>query len=259
MLTNNGFLIKCNNNTVARCGVSSRDNRLWIYQDIIMNQHFIANVKDPRTAQDAATKNYTDTRDNLRVLKAGDTMSGVLNMNNNNKITNIPVPSSSGDATNKTYVDAKATNNVGLIGILTGGSANKNGFVVTSSGDFSSNYASWKIWDVRGSPIRAEWATPGILANYWVMIQSVAALTVHKFHIAGRYKDSCQPSSWRIEGSNDGINFTVLHTSTVTLTSSVMEFQFNPAPNVEYNYFKFYATASSLTTGNPGLSYFMLF
>jgi len=37
-------------------------------------------LRDPSSPQDASTKNYTDTADNL---KAGNTMSGVLNMNNN--------------------------------------------------------------------------------------------------------------------------------------------------------------------------------
>jgi len=48
----------------------------------------------------AATKNYVDVNDNLRILKAGDTMSGALNMNNNS-ITNLSDPQNSGDAVNK--------------------------------------------------------------------------------------------------------------------------------------------------------------
>ena len=42
------------------------------------------------------------------VKKAGDSMSGVLNMSNN-KVTNVADPSANGDAVNKKYVDDKAT------------------------------------------------------------------------------------------------------------------------------------------------------
>jgi len=43
---------------------------------------------------------YVDVNDNLRILKAGDTMSGPLNMNKN-FITNLSNPQNSGDAVNK--------------------------------------------------------------------------------------------------------------------------------------------------------------
>ena len=42
------------------------------------------------------------------VKKAGDSMSGVLNMSNN-KVTNVADPTANGDAVNKKYVDDKAT------------------------------------------------------------------------------------------------------------------------------------------------------
>jgi len=104
-----------------------------------------------------------------------------------------------------------------------------------------------------------EWGNAGAVTNYWVMIQNVNALLVWKFHICSRFFNPTQPSSWRIEGSNNGTTFTVLHTSNVTLNTTVMGFVFNPVPTVAYKYFRFYATASSASTGNPGLSWFQLF
>lgn len=44
--------------------------------------------------------------DVARVAKAGDTMTGTLNMSNN-KVTGLAAPTAGGHATNKTYVDAK--------------------------------------------------------------------------------------------------------------------------------------------------------
>jgi hypothetical protein len=192
------------------------------------------------------------------VQKNGDIMSGTLNMNANN-IINLAKPNNTNDAVNKTYVDTK--NNVGLIPNLTEATNNRSGFVVTSSGDFNTNYAAWKIWNMTTSPtlIYNEWSNANLLANYWVMIQFISPVTVWKFQICGRYNDTCQPSEWKIEGSNDATTFVVLHTSTVTLTTTVMEFQFNPTPTVAYKYYRFYATASSSTVGSPGLSTFQLF
>jgi hypothetical protein len=50
------------------------------------NNKNLTNVLNPSNPQDASTKNYTDTADGLRVLKAGDTMSGTLLMSGSNQI-----------------------------------------------------------------------------------------------------------------------------------------------------------------------------
>ncbi len=49
-------------------------------QAVGLAQDAVGNLQDPTDPQNAATKNYVDTRDDLRVLKAGDTMSGDLRM-----------------------------------------------------------------------------------------------------------------------------------------------------------------------------------
>jgi len=91
------------------------------------------------------------------------------------------------------------------------------------------------------------------------MIQNVNAMLVWKCHLAGRLLESNQPNSWRIEGSNNGTTFTTLYSSNVALSSTVMEFIFNPIPTVAYKYFRFYAVSSVTATGNPGLSFWQLF
>ena len=74
-------------------------------------------VKAPTADASPATKAYVDSKiTNLEngstalpyVKKAGDSMTGVLNMSNN-KVTNVADPTADGDAVNKKYVDDKAT------------------------------------------------------------------------------------------------------------------------------------------------------
>ena len=66
----------------------------------------ISGVTDPADAQDAATKKYVDDRGALNVNKAGDTMTGVLNMSNQ-RITNLPNPNEPNDAVSKSYVTSQ--------------------------------------------------------------------------------------------------------------------------------------------------------
>ena len=64
----------------------------------------LLNLSDPVDNQDAATKNYVDTNDALKVSKSGDSMSGNLAMGSN-KITGLSNPSDDQDAATKDYVD----------------------------------------------------------------------------------------------------------------------------------------------------------
>jgi len=252
-------MIVCNGNNVVKFGNNLTDARINFYQDVILNSNSITNVKDPINLKDAATKNYVDVNDNLRILKAGDTMSGTLNMNNNS-ITNLSNPQNNGDAVNKSYVDARL-NNSGLLINLTGAIGNKNGATVTSSSNYSTNYSAWKIWNLTlpSNQPNNEWGTAAQVTNYWVMIQNVNAMLVWKCHLAGRLFETNQPNVWRIEGSNNGTTFTTLYSSNVALSSTVMEFIFNLIPTVAYKYFRFYAVSSVTASGNPGLSFWQLF
>jgi len=71
---------------------------------IAMSTNKITGAGDPTSAQDVATKAYTDAQRDTRVAKTGDTMSGALAMGNN-KITGLGTPTAGTDVTNKTYVD----------------------------------------------------------------------------------------------------------------------------------------------------------
>jgi len=66
----------------------------------------IINLANPNNAQDAATKSYVDTQDNLRLKRDGtDAMTGNLSMGGF-KVTGLGTPTTGTDGTTKTYVDA---------------------------------------------------------------------------------------------------------------------------------------------------------
>tara|TARA_B100000131_G_scaffold156740_1_gene152065 strand:- start:2576 stop:5920 length:3345 start_codon:yes stop_codon:yes gene_type:complete len=69
-----------------------------------LNNQKLTNVADPTAAQDAATKNYVDTNDALKVNKAGDTMSGALAMGTN-KVTGVGDPTAAQDVVTKAYLE----------------------------------------------------------------------------------------------------------------------------------------------------------
>jgi hypothetical protein len=68
----------------------------------------LKDLLDPVDPQDAATKNYTDIRDALKVSKAGDTMTGPLAMSSQ-KITGLGDPTNAQDAVTKTWVETATT------------------------------------------------------------------------------------------------------------------------------------------------------
>lgn len=91
----------------------------------------ITEIGQPTENNDAATKLYVDTRDALKVTKAGDTMSGALAMGSN-KITGLGTPTANADAATKLYVDtADAT--------LTSSKVNKAGDTMSGNLDLNSN------------------------------------------------------------------------------------------------------------------------
>lgn len=74
----------------------------------------LTSVLDPTAAQDAATKNYVDTADALKVSKSGDALTGSLSMGGN-RITNLANGTAGTDAvtlnqlTSAAYIDTVQT------------------------------------------------------------------------------------------------------------------------------------------------------
>ena len=90
----------------------------------------ITNLSAPVNNGDAATKLYVDTADALKVAKAGDTMSGDLNMGSNT-VTGLKAPSANSDAATKTYVDTADDTKVAKAGSTMSGDLNMGSNTVT--------------------------------------------------------------------------------------------------------------------------------
>ena len=75
-----------------------------------LNDQRLTDVADPVAAQDAATKNYVDTNDNLQLSRSGGTMTGDI-ATGGNRITGLPSPASGSEPVTKTYFEAQSWNN----------------------------------------------------------------------------------------------------------------------------------------------------
>ncbi|KAK3768670.1 hypothetical protein RRG08_065964 [Elysia crispata] len=62
MQTTDGFLVQINNELVCQLGDTGPDNQVIIHRIIAMNNNWIKFLRDPAEPQDAATKNYEDSR-----------------------------------------------------------------------------------------------------------------------------------------------------------------------------------------------------
>ncbi len=78
-----------------------------------VNSHRLYGLPAPQKNDDAASKEYADTK----LSKTGGTMTGPISMNKN-YVQNLPTPVADNDAATKKYVDASIQDIKGSVGVL---------------------------------------------------------------------------------------------------------------------------------------------
>jgi hypothetical protein len=147
--TTDGFLCRRGGNDVIRFGKASTDSRIDVYQDIVMNQHYIADLHDPGSAKDAANKIYVDA---LSYMTAYPTMTG-----NTTTINGLAYIASSSSVVYAGYQPWKAFQNVVDDGWVAATNTNEwvqmqypapismSGFNIIARNIAGRNITSWKV------------------------------------------------------------------------------------------------------------------
>jgi F5/8 type C domain len=194
-------------NVVVFTGTDVGINQLSFYpRNLDLNNATINNVIDPTTAQQVATKNYTDT---TFIKKDGTVaMTGNLNMWAHT-INNVTDPTTAQQAATKNYVDngraylqvapTNMTSNTAPAPYVAS-TNNPNGLAQYGPyAAFDSNGATWFSTNVGG-------ATGGYLSIYLG-----AQYIVTKLYITTAQDGTGYATNWTVSGSNDGTTSKHIH------------------------------------------------
>lgn len=120
-------------------------------------------------------------------------------------------------------------------------------YTVSASSEHSAPFAGRMVFDGLDT---TDWATSAIVANFWVRLQLPVKKIITRIIARGRNSGLERVTSWRIEASNDGTAWTILHSSTTILGNTAQTFDFTN--KIAYLYYQLFAVSGEAS--NPGLS-----
>jgi hypothetical protein len=359
-----GFAVNQNGVDVMSIGKEIGDPRIGVFQDVLVNQNFISDVKDPILDKDAVTKIYSDS---IRYMTATPTLNDEVTVINGLPyrviassffIADAPykaftntfnltgwksiflanswiivffpypismrgfsiIPSNNTNIINwkiqasnlSPYVDITPTSTTTLeasklytfnftpsaeysrwrfqidaaspesgIGLLKWIPTNPDlslkkcqtghvpilntnvgyrGFIPLASSEFSASYRACNVFkqEYGLSGVDTIWASQGQIANFWIQIKCPVPVRIWKTGLTGRNNGTERIFNWRIEASNDGINYVILYTAlnpTYLTSLSYQEFEID-----SIGIFPFYRLFIINAEGpNPGLRTWQLF
>jgi hypothetical protein len=104
-----------------------------------------------------------------------------------------------------------------------------------------------------------DWATNGENTNFWWELKLPRPRKPNTLIVSGRDGGSEVPDSWKLEGSDDGVTWTVVlaNTTTTPMSAAGTFDNYDLDLDQHYQYFRMYADNG--TGANPGMSMFQLF
>ncbi len=141
-------------------------------------------------------------------------------------------------------------------------------YTATASSEFDGNYTAWRAFTNATGPFN-EWATLGVLTNYWIQMQMPVARNIAYIAMFGRLNGASNetPSSFYLRVSNDGTNFIDVRPSPSTAYAYTGQFSSNlalpcgfvvPPEFRNYTYYRF-QFPTSYGGPNPGLAKLKMF
>lgn len=125
-----------------------------------------------------------------------------------------------------------------------------NPYVVTTSNNYDDDYAGWKAFTRTLIDTKDSWLTAENVITGWICIDLGSREVIDGFALVSRNSptnyNKVFPKNFTFEGSNDGINFTVLKTITEEFIETNMERKFYMLDNqVCYRYYKINITKNN--------------
>lgn len=184
-------------------------------------------------------------------------MKGNINMNNK-KIISLYTPSQPDEATNKSYVDTVLKKCYrGHIPLLEA-NVSKLGFIASAGGAAITNYSPYGAFNnLNAEGSNGSWVVG--TTTGWLQIRCPFAVIIWRVGIKSRAIGGRNITGWNIGGSNDGVTFTTLLTSTtVLLGAATAPAFFDISTTTSYSYYRFNITASVGAT-DCGVHVFQIF
>jgi len=109
----------------------------------------------------------------------------------------------------------------------------------------------------RGGGLAGEWITRGETSDFWIQIRCPDLVRLWKIAFRGRDTNTQRIYRWRLEGSTDGENFTMLlEPPNPSYIGNELEYYLIETED-KYNIYRLYCLEAE--PENPGLSYFQLY
>jgi len=135
-------------------------------------------------------------------------------------------------------------------------------YIVSASSEFDATYAAWKVFNGTVLTNTDAWITPNGIVTGWLMLDLSIPTSVSYFKLTARNStdsSTLSPKNFSLQGSNDGVNFTVIKAFTdQTGWSAAQSRDYILDSIAVYRYYKLDITANNGHTGCLSVGDFQL-